>query len=88
MATELPENWVRLACLECDREDHDFLTPARLAELEGWEGITQVQSYADAIKTYDRPDDAPPGFCALDWYTHLGICPDCAEVYRSRGELP
>lgn len=77
-----PLESVRLGCDECDRDDCDGITPERLAEVqaEGWEDVREVQSYEDSLKTYDEPGDPepPPGFCLLDWYTHLGTCPQCA----------
>lgn len=73
-----PKNWVRLGCDQCDRDDCDGISETMLELMKGvWEDIAYVQSYEQAIKIYENPDDAPPGFSALDWWTHLGLCPDC-----------
>lgn len=71
---------VRLGCSECDIEEFDGIN---LSELEdciqsGWENISKVQSYEESMKSYDNPEDAPPGFSVLSWWTHLGVCPGCA----------
>ncbi len=64
---------IRLACSECDRDDFDMIET-----LPDWECIQEVQSYEEATKTYDNPEDEPEGFCVLDWYTHIGLCPECS----------
>jgi hypothetical protein len=76
-----PANWVRLGCLNCDRSDFDGITPEQLeqCEAEGWADIGFEQSYEDSIRTYDNPDDAPPGYDVTAWETHLGHCPDCQK---------
>ncbi len=72
---------IRLACDACDRQDFDGITEAELAECEaqGWTGITEMQSYEQSMQTYDRPEDAPPGFDVTAWWTHLSTCPDCQQ---------
>lgn len=79
MATQVAE--IRLACANCDREDMDGITRAELlaAITAGWSEVRRVQSYEDACKVYDDPDEAPPGYSVLDWYTHLGFCPECGK---------
>ena len=76
---------VRLACRECDREDFDCISQPQLdaAPSLGWQDIGFVQSGRDAFTTYDNPEQAPPGYSVLDWYTHLGLCPDCARRRES-----
>jgi hypothetical protein len=73
---------VRLACVNCDREDFDGITPKKLAAMKAkgeWQDISEVQTYEESIKTYGNPDGAPPGFDVTKWYTHLGACPECAK---------
>ena len=64
---------IRLGCSTCDREDYDgvHLLPG------GWEGIYEVQSLRDSLSVYDDDEDAPRGYSSLDWYTHMGTCPEC-----------
>ncbi len=80
---------IRLACMDCDRDDHDGIlrVPAE------WGDVCKVQSYEDACKVYDNPDDAPPNYSVLDWFTHLGQCPECRRadelnLLRLQGEKP
>lgn len=63
----------RLACFHCDREDFDGVSNLP----KDWEDIGRVQTYHQAIKTYVDPSKTSPEFSVLDWFTHLGICPDC-----------
>ena len=72
---------VRLACVYCNREDKDGITPEELEKCraEGWTDITEVQTYEESMQTYENPDDAPQGFDVMAWHTHLGVCPDCQE---------
>ena len=76
-AAELQE-WadkpIRLACVDCDRDDCDGV-----AEIPaGWVDVSEVSSLAEALTTYEEGDGEPPeGYSVLDWYTHLGWCPDC-----------
>jgi hypothetical protein len=69
---------IRLSCAYCEN-DHDGITPAGLAALKraGWADIQRMQTYNQSIKTYDDPAKAPPGYSVFDWFTHLGICPEC-----------
>jgi hypothetical protein len=72
---------IRLACMECDRDDCDGITPAQLkaAIKNGWKEIERVRTYREACKTYHDPEDEPPGFSVLEWWTHIGYCPECAK---------
>lgn len=71
---------VRLACSECDRDDYDFISEEALEALVGWEDIVEIQSYENSIKTYEYNDPCmPENYSVLDWYTHIGLCPDCSE---------
>jgi len=73
---------IRLACVSCDRQDFDGITAAELQQAieAGWEDVAKVQSFAESCTTYENPADAPPGFSAFEWWTHLGTCPDCAKT--------
>ena len=65
---------IRLACLNCDRQDCDGV-----AELPpGWQDMGGVQSYEESIREID-PNDRDGSVFA--WYTHLGLCPDCQRQY-------
>ena len=85
MTSESPESpeggkaRIRLACSDCDRIDRDGITDAELAACvaEGWTAISFVQTYEQSVVTYDNPADAPADHHVTDWYTHLGLCPDC-----------
>ncbi len=63
---------IRLGCLQCDRDDFDGVD--RLPS--GWEDIGRVQSYESSMKQCGFSDKF--GESCFDWYTHLGLCPDCA----------
>jgi protein subunit release factor A len=76
------ENCVRLACMFCDEGRYDCITPERLEELkqQGWKDIEEVQSYEDSIRefTIEEVDASGNEKSVLDWYTHCGVCPECA----------
>ena len=65
---------IRLACLYCDRNDHDGID--RLPN--DWIDIGKVQSYEEACRPVKFEDQTRS---VLDWYTHLGVCPDCQAIY-------
>ncbi len=73
-------NEVRLGCMYCDRQDFDGISEQALKDAiaAGWEYVDQVQSPAEAAQTHPLGDE-PPGFSVFDWWTHLGICPDCRK---------
>jgi hypothetical protein len=75
----MPRRTIRLACQVCDREDYDGITAAELKKAikDGWKEVERVQSYRQSCKTYENREDEPPGFSALEWWTHLGYCPEC-----------
>jgi hypothetical protein len=62
----------------CDRQDFDGISTEELAQAieQGWTDVQEFQTYAEASQTY-AADEAPQGHSALDWWTHLGWCPDC-----------
>ena len=73
---------IRLACMACDRSDFDGITSRELkkAIANGWTAVERYQTYPESCRTYDDPTKAPPGYSSLDWWTHLGWCPDCAHL--------
>jgi len=72
---------IRLACSECSRDDMDGISQEQLdaAIRGGWGRVRQVQTYEESITVYDDPADAPPGYSVLDWFTHIGVCPECSK---------
>lgn len=54
---------IRLACEHCDREDFDGTTLAQ-ATASGWTDIEAAPAGLDSV---------------IDWWSHLGTCPDCIE---------
>ena len=73
---------IRLACCHCDRRDMDGITPSKLRKLirHGWEDVDRYQTYRQACRVYRNPAREPPGYSILDWWTHLGTCPDCVQA--------
>lgn len=69
MSKRKPVRCIRLACVECDRDDMDGITPKELeqAKANGWTDITEEQSYEQSI--------AEDGTSI--WWTHLANCPEC-----------
>ena len=78
---------IRLACRECDRDDCDGITRTELRKAirHGWREVERVQTYRQACKTYDDISDQPEGFSVWEWWTHLGVCPECATI-ENRGD--
>ena len=64
---------IRLACSECDTDEGDGISriPAT------WTDVTEVQSLAESRKEVAADDTKRS---ALDWYTHLGVCPQCQKA--------
>jgi hypothetical protein len=81
---------IRLACRECDRDDGDGITRSdlRKAIKQGWREVERVQTYRQACKTYDDSWDEPEGFSKLEWWTHLGLCPECAAIEDLGAQSP
>lgn len=66
---------IRLACRYCDTQDADGV-----AEIPpDWSNVVEVQSHAESLEEIP-PDD--PVRSPLEWYTHLGICPECRKIYE------
>jgi len=65
---------IRLSCQYCDTQEADGV-----AEIPpGWTDVEEVQSYAASL------EEIPPDDCIrspLEWYTHLGTCPECRKIY-------
>lgn len=61
---------IRLACRFCDRSDFDGID----AVPPDWFSVDTVQSYEESLKSVDCWD---ANASVLDWYTHLGVCPEC-----------
>ena len=66
---------IRLACCSCDRVDFDGIN----ALPDDWGDIEEIQSLADSLRIVPI-DDAKNS--PLEWYTHLGTCPDCRKEDR------
>jgi len=64
------EGRIRLACTGCDRSDFDGVQRVP----KSWADVHRVQSYRDSKRVVP---DGDPSFSVLEWYTHLGTCPDC-----------
>lgn len=65
----------RLGCTNCDREDFDGVKSLP----KDWQDIGRIQSLKESMTTYEtlRDGEPPKGYSAMDWWTHLGLCPDC-----------
>lgn len=63
---------IRLACRFCDSNDYDFVE----AVPSDWFAVEEVQSYEASLQEATRNID---GRSVTDWYTHLGVCPECYE---------
>lgn len=61
---------IRLACVDCDCDDCDGIREIGVALLKGWTWINEIQTYEQSLDTVNCES-------ILDWYTHLGRCPDC-----------
>jgi hypothetical protein len=65
----------RLACLYCDTTECDGVQVIP----DDWADVDFVRSYARACEEVAFDD---PKRSVFDWYTHLGVCPDCQKIYR------
>lgn len=68
---------IRLACGNCFRDDCDGVKEIP----PEWQDVSERQSLEDALTTYEDEEDGPPpkGYSVLDWWTHIGTCPECAK---------
>lgn len=65
---------IRLACLYCDTDECDGVA----AIPPNWTEVEEVQSYAESLKEISADDSIRS---PLEWYTHLGVCPECQKLY-------
>lgn len=71
--TKRPKDWVRLACVECERDDCDGITPEQLGKLVAdgkWGGVHRIQSWWESMDVEHCDDHG-------EWWTHLGYCTTC-----------
>ena len=64
---------IRLACVSCDRDDHDGVW--RLPK--GWTEIQKWQTLSESMKEVTEGDSSRSVF---DWHTHTGYCPECQQA--------
>lgn len=64
---------IRLACMFCDREDFDGVS----ALPSDWFAVDEVQSYEKSIQEAEL---LCRDVSVLDWFTHLGVCPECQRA--------
>ena len=65
-------NRIRLGCTNCDRTDFDLISELP----KDWLNLQEVQTYEESVRVVDPADLSGS---ALDWHTHLGLCPDCSK---------
>lgn len=63
---------IRLACHFCDRDDFDFVEKVP----PDWFAVEEVQNYEASLQPVTRQIE---GLSVIDWFTHLGVCPECYE---------
>ena len=66
---------IRLACMFCDREDFDGVD----AVPADWFSVDEAQTYEASVRTIDM-NHSDNRESVLDWFTHLGVCPECYEA--------
>lgn len=64
---------IRLACRFCDSHEYDAvnLVPT------DWFAVEEVQNYEASLRQVTRIVN---DITIVEWYTHLGVCPDCYET--------
>jgi hypothetical protein len=70
---------IRLACGQCDRMDFDGIDSIP----DDWDDVSEFQSYGRAIAMV-KPDDNRRS--VMEWYTHIGTCPDCQKHEEQESE--
>lgn len=82
-----PASWIKLGCFNCDDESLNGISEAELEQAiaAGWTEIEYEQSYENSMlceESYNAlgfdHGKHRATFSVLDWWTHLGLCPDCA----------
>ncbi len=63
---------IRLACRDCDIDICDGIHEIPC----DWKEVTEVQTFDEASAPVDLADKKVR---LTDWFTHLGICPDCQK---------
>lgn len=66
---------IRLACMFCDRNEFDGVD-----RIPGnWFSVAEEQSYEESLREAHLTQS---DVSAFDWFTHLGVCPECyaAEI--------
>lgn len=71
---------IRLACLYCDRNDFDSVDEIP----SDWFEVDEVQTYEESCQQATPTD---PKVSVFDWYTHLGVCPECHQAETLPKEL-
>ncbi len=64
---------IRLACMFCDRTDYDGVNSIP----KDWFAVDNIQTYEASIREADLEDTK---ISVLEWYTHLGVCPQCQRT--------
>jgi hypothetical protein len=65
---------IRLACQYCDTQEFDGI-----AEVPpDWVDVMEVQSYEASREEIPADDMMRSPF---EWYTHLGVCPECQKIF-------
>ena len=72
---------IRLACMHCDTDEFDGVNeiPA------DWVDVDEFQSYEQSLEQV-TPDD--PTRSPTEWYTHLGVCPECQLLLSPARKSP
>ena len=65
---------IRLSCLHCDTEECDGVD----AIPADWLEMDQYQSYEQSVEEVPIHDLTRS---VAEWYTHLGVCPECARIH-------
>lgn len=80
-AMKKPKKCVRLSCVSCGREDLDGITENHLELIRPtWNEIFEVQTYEESTAVWTDEQCRYWFRSNLDWWTHLGTCPDCLDA--------
>lgn len=72
MTSPIPR--IRLACHHCDTDEYDGVTEIP----PDWSDVDEIQSYEASLVPVEMNDSTRS---PLEWYTHLGTCPDCQNIF-------
>lgn len=82
LVADTPLGSIRLACRYCDRDDFDYVETLPT----DWHDVHDVQTLEESLRPV-HPDDATSS--VLDWFTHVGVCPDCHDALdRPAADFP